>query len=205
MNFLHIIPSDIYTQIYKYIYDDCMKDIVRLYNDKRNNKYKDKLIRKIMNDDIWIHYTSLDLFNHVSLGIIGNADAIYGNADDVDGDLLDEEMYYLTKITKYNFRKYHYNILISELPEEFKNATCIRMTLLNDDNDIIDIVPLYYLFKDFITTWIELIYYTNKLLKEFLMVNNLQMELFSLYRFDTVIENGYLIIVPYFEEQIIFI
>jgi len=181
-----------------------MKDIVRSYTDKRNTKYKNKLIRKIMNDDMWVHYTSLDLFNHISLGIIGDAGAVYGNANDVDTDLLDEEMYYLTKITKYNFRKYHYNILIAELPVEFKDATCIRMTLLNDA-DIVDIVPLYYLFKDFITTWIELIYYTNKLLKEFLILNNLQMELFPLYRFDTVIENGYVIIVPYFEEQLIFI
>ena len=192
MNYLHIIPTDIYTQIYKYVYDDCMKDIVRSYNDKRNTKYKNKLIRKIMNDDIWIHYTSLDIFNHVSLGLLAES-----NVDnDNDNDLLDEEMYYLTKITEYNFRMYHYSILITELPDVFKDASCIRITLLNDD----DIVPLYYLFKDFITTWIELIYYTNKLVKEFLILNNLQMDFFPLYRYDTVIENGYTVLVPYFEE-----
>jgi hypothetical protein len=144
-----------------------------------------------MNDDIWIHYASLDIFNLTSLGIIGsdsNGSNEYG-----DSDYLDEEMYYLTKITENNFRRYHYNILITELPEIFKEATCIRMTLSLYD------IPLYYLLKDFLTTWIELIYFTDKLVKEYLVLNNLEMDMIPLYRFDTVIENGYTVIVPSFE------
>lgn len=192
MNYLHIIPTDIYTQIYKYIYDDCMKDIVFSHNDKRNRKYYNKMIRKIMNDDIWIHYTSLDIFNLVSLGISDDNDR--DDSDDSDDyDYLDEEMYYLAKITENNFRRYHYNILITELPEIFKEATCIRMTLSLYD------MPLYYLLKDFLTTWIELIYFTDKLVKEYLVLNNLEMDMIPLYRFDTVIENGYTVIVPSFE------
>jgi hypothetical protein len=69
-----------------------MKDIVFSYNDKRNRNYKNKVMRRIINDDIWIHYTSLEIFNLVSLGIIGNGDD-NGYADDTD--YLDEEMYYL--------------------------------------------------------------------------------------------------------------
>ena len=191
-NYLEIIPSDIYTQIYKYIYDDCMKDIVNSYNDKRNRNYKNKVIRRIINDDIWIHYTSLEIFNLVSLGIIGNGDADGVGSDDTD--YLDEEMYYLTKITAANFNRFHYNILITELPESFKEASCIRMALSYHNTQ-----PLYYLLKDYITTWIELIYYTNKLVKEYLIVSNLDMDMLPLYRFDTVIENGYTVIVPSFE------
>ena len=190
-NYLEIIPSDIYTQIYKYIYDDCMKDIVISYNDKRNSNYKNKVMRRIINDDIWIHYTSLEIFNLVSLGIIGDGDD-NGYADDTD--YLDEEMYYLTKITEANFNRFHYNILIAELPESFKEASCIRMTVSYHNTQ-----PLYYLLKDYITTWIELIYYTNKLVKEYLIVSNLDMDMLPLYRFVTVIENGYTVIVPSFE------
>jgi hypothetical protein len=168
-----------------------MKDIVNSYNDKRNRKYKNKVMRRIINDDIWIHYTSLEIFNLVSLGIIGNGDD-NGYADDTD--YLDEEMYYLTKITEANFNRFHYNILIAELPESFKEASCIRMTISYHNTQ-----PLYYLLKDYITTWIELIYYTNKLVKEYLIVSNLDMDMFPLYRFDTVIENGYTVIVPSFE------
>jgi len=193
MNYLHIIPTDIYTQIYKYIYDDCMKDIVFSHNDKRNRKYYNKMIRKIMNDDIWIHYASLDIFNLTSLGIIGSNGSGSSGNEYGDSDYLDEEMYYLTKITENNFRRYHYNILITELPEIFKEATCIRMTLSLYD------IPLYYLLKDFLTTWIELIYFTDKLVKEYLVLNNLEMDMIPLYRFDTVIENGYTVIVPSFE------
>ena len=195
-NYLEIIPSDIYTQIYKHIYDDCMKDIVFSYNDKRNRNYKNKVIRRIINDDIWIHYTSLEIFNLVSLGIISDSDDD-ANADGVgsdDTDYLDEEMYYLTKITEANFNRFHYNILITELPESFKEASCIRMALSYHNTQ-----PLYYLLKDYITTWIELIYYTNKLVKEYLIVSNLDMDMLPLYRFDTVIENGYTVIVPSFE------
>ena len=42
------------------------------------------------------------------------------------------------------------------------------------------------------------IYYTNKLVKEYLIVSNLDMDMLPLYRFDTVIENGYTVIVPSF-------
>lgn len=206
MNYLHIIPTDIYTQIYKYIYDDCMKDIVFSHNDKRNTKYKHKLIRRIMNDDIWIYYTSLEIFNAVSLGIVSDAN------DANETDLIDEELYYLSKITEYNLKMYHYDILITELPEKFKDASCIRMKLSNIDvllglniEDTEDNIytPLYYLFKECLTTWLELIYYTNKLLKEYLLLNDLELDFFTLYRFDTVIENGYTVIVPYFEEHIV--
>ena len=168
-----------------------MKDIVFYYNDKRNRNYKNKVMRRIINDDIWIHYTSLEIFNLVSLRIIGNGDD-NGYADDTD--YLDEEMYYLTKITEANFNRFHYNILIAELPESFKEASCIRMTVSYHNTQ-----PLYYLLKDYITTWIELIYYTNKLVKEYLIVSNLDMDMHPLYRFDTVIENGYTVIVPSFE------
>ena len=194
MNYLHIIPTDIYIQIYKCIYDDCMKEVVSNFTVKRNTNYKDKLIRRIMNDDIWIYYTSLDMFNAVSLGIIGNACNMMGDIRETE--LIDEELYYLSKITEYNFRQYHYMILITELPENFKEASCIRMKLSYVDT------PLYYLLKDFLTTWIELIYYTNKLVKEYVLINNLEMELdfFPLLRFEVVLENGYTVIVPCFEE-----
>jgi hypothetical protein len=169
-----------------------MKDIVFSYNDKRNRKYYNKLIRNIMNDDIWIHYTSLDIFNHVSLGIVNDE-----GEDHVDTDYIDEEFYYLTKITENNVKRYHYNILITELPDNLKEATCIRMTLSYYDTE--DTLSLYYLLKEFLTTWIELIYYTNKLLKEYFILNNLEFEMIPLYRFDTVIENGYTVIIPSFE------
>jgi hypothetical protein len=206
MNYLNIIPHDIYTQIYKYVYNDCMKEVVSSYNDKRNNKYKDKFFQNIINDNNRICYTYLDIFNPISFGIINN----YENMEN-DTDLLDEEIYYLSKITEYNFRKYHYNILINDLPDNFKEATCIRIKLSNIDillgfDDLDDTIypPLYYLFKDFLTTWLELIYYTNKLLNEYLLINNLvfNVNFFPLYKFETIIENGYVVIVPFFEEYI---
>jgi hypothetical protein len=130
-----------------------------------------------------------------------------------DDDMLDEELYYLSKITEYNFRKYHYNILITELPDNLKEATCIRLRISNidvllgfdiEDPDDIIYPPLYYLLNDFLTTWLELIYYTNKLLNEYLLIHNLTMNInfFQLDRFETVIENGYIVIVPVFEEYI---
>jgi len=209
MSYLHIIPYDIYTQIYKYVYNDCMKDIISTYKDKRNNKYKDKFIQNILNDDNMVYYTSLEIFNPISLGIVNDCENMEN-----DTDLLDEEMYYLSKITKFNFIRYHYNILITELPDNLKEATCIRIKLSNidillgfdDPNDTNYILypPLYYLFSDFITTWIELIYYTNKLLNEYLLIYNLAFDVnfFPLYKFETVIENGYVVIVPFFEEYI---
>jgi len=206
MNYLNIIPHDIYTQIYKYVYNDCMKEVVSSYNDKRNNKYKDKFFQNIINDNNRICYTYLDIFNPISFGIINN----YENMEN-DTDLLDEEIYYLSKITEYNFRKYHYNILINDLPDNLKEATCIRIKLSNinillgfDDLDDTIYPPLYYLFKDFVTTWLELIYYTNKLLNEYLLINNLvfNVNFFPLYKFETIIENGYVVIVPFFEEYI---
>lgn len=209
MSYLHILPYDIYTQIYKYVYNDCMKDIISTYKDKRNNKYKDKFIQNILNDDNMVYYTSLEIFNPISLGIVNDYESMEN-----DTDLLDEEIYYLSKITEFNFREYHYNILITELPDNLKEATCIRIKLSNidillgfdDPNDTNDILypPLYYLFNDFITTWIELIYYTNKLLNEYLLIHNLAFDVnfFPLYKFETVIENGYVVIVPFFEEYI---
>lgn len=190
INYLDIIPIDIYTQIYKYIYDDCMKDVVFSHNDKRNREYKKRIMDEMNDDAIWIRYTLLDLFNPVSLKIIGD-----GDIEDGDGvDYVDEEMYYLTKITANNFTRYHYNILIAELPANFKDAMCIRMTL-----SLYDLPPLYYLLDDFLTTWIELIYYTNRLVKEYLVIHNLEMDMIPLYQIDAVVENGYTVIVASFE------
>lgn len=190
INYLDIIPIDIYTQIYKYIYDDCMKEVVFSHNDKRNREYKKRIMDEMNDDAIWIRYTLLDLFNPVSLKIIGD-----GDIEDGDGvDYVDEEMYYLTKITVNNFTRYHYNVLIAELPANFKEAMCIRMTL-----SLYDLPPLYYLLDDFLTTWIELIYYTNRLVKEYLVIHNLEMDMIPLYQIDAVVENGYTVIVASFE------
>ena len=70
MNYLNIIPHDIYTQIYKYVYNDCLKELINTLDNKRNNKYKDLFIKNIINDENRIYYTSLEMFNLVSLGII---------------------------------------------------------------------------------------------------------------------------------------
>ena len=211
MSYLHIIPHDIYIHIYKYVYNDCMKDVVRTYKNKRDTKYKDKYLEAILNDDNRLYYTSLEIFNAVSLGITG--DLYDNNINNNNTDILDEELYYLSAITEFNFINYHYNILTTtDLPDNLKEATCIRIRLYNidillgfdDPNDTDNIIyaPLYYILNDFITTWLELVYYTNKLLNEYLFIHNLATNgaLFPLYRFDTVIENGYTVIVPIFEE-----
>ena len=222
MSYLTIIPHDIYTLIYKYVYKDCMNELVKNANDKRNGKYKDKFIKTIINGDVRLYYTSLEMFNMVSLGIIGKDEKCeeyyesYESYESYEGGEL-EELYYLSDITEYNFRKHHYDILITaELPENFKDATCIKMKLTNidtllgfnegfnngDEDNIY--IPLYYLLEDFLTTWLELIYYTNKLLNEYLAINNIviNVNFFPLYRFDTIVENGYKVIVPFFEEPI---
>ena len=209
-----------------------MTELVNRARDKRNTKYKDKFLKAIMNEDVRLYYTSLEMFNMVSLGIIDedeDCDKYYagetGDADDAcetgeTGETSElEELYYLSDITEYNFRKHHYDILITaELPENFKDATCIKMKLTNidtllgfnegfhngdDENDNV-YIPLYYLLEDFLTTWLELIYYTNKLLNEYLAINNIviNVNFFPLYRFDTIVENGYKVIVPFFEEPI---
>lgn len=225
MSYLTKLPHDIYTLIYKYVYKDCMTELIKSARDKRNTKYKDKFIKAIMNGDVRLYYTSLVMFNMVSLGIIGkdeNCDKYYANdMSEVTGETGElEELYYLSDITEYNFRKHHYDILITaELPENFKDATCIKMKLTNidtllgfnegfhngdDENDDNIYIPLYYLLEDFLTTWLELIYYTNKLLNEYLAINNIviNVNFFPLYRFDTIVENGYKVIVPFFEEPI---
>lgn len=214
MSYLTKLPHDIYTLIYKYVYKDCMTELVKRAKGKRDSKYKDKFMKTIMNGDVRLYYTSLDMFNMVSLGIIGkdeNCDKYYTN--DMTGETGDtgelEELYYLSEITEYNFNKYHYNILITELPDDFNDATCIKINLTNIDrllgfNDDNVYIPLYYLLKDFLTTWLELIYYTDKLLNEYLAINNIviNVNFFPLYRFDTIVENGYKVIVPFFEEPI---
>jgi hypothetical protein len=191
-----------------------MKDIVRTYKDKRDTNYKERFIQSITTDEIRLYYTTLDIFNAVSFGIANDGDAnMY--YDDNGLDILDEEMYYLSAITEFNFINHHFNILATtELPDNLKEATCIRIRLSNidillgfdDPNDTTNnlYAPLYYLFNDFIATWLELVYYTNRLLNEYLLINNLATNgaLFPLYRFDTVIENGYTVIVPIFEEPI---
>jgi hypothetical protein len=212
MNYLNLIPYDIYTQIYKYVYNDCIKELIFTLNNKRNNKYKDKFIKNIINDENRIYYTSLEMFNFVSLGIINkdeNSDKYY----DDDTDEL-EELYFLSDINVNNFTKYHYNILIQELPENFKDATCIKLKLSNidlllgfdeDNNEDNVYIPLYYILEDELKTWLELIYYTNKLFNEYLLINNLiiNVNFFTLYRFDTIIENGFTVLVPYFDEHFI--
>lgn len=212
MNYLNIIPYDVYTLIYKYIYNDCMKELT-IYNDnKRNNKYKDMFIKNIINDENRIYYTSLEMFNLVSLGIINNNEDSNKYYDDDTDEL--EELYFLSDINVDNFTKYHYNILIEELPENFKEATCIKLKLSNIDlllgfdeynNDDNVYIPLYYILEDELKTWLELIYYTNKLFNEYLLINNLiiNVNFFTLYRFDTVIENGFTVLVPYFDEHFI--
>ena len=211
MNYLNLLPYDIYTQIYKYIYNDCMKEIIIYGNKRRNNKYKYKFIRNICNDENRLYYTSLDIFNLVSLEIINKDDNIDKYYDNNTGEL--DELYYLSEINVNNFTKYHYRILISELPQIFKDASCIKLKLSNidillgidADNDDIIYPPLYYILKDELRTWLELIYYTNKLFNKYLVLNNLiiNINFFTLYRFDTIIENGYTVIVPYFEDSII--
>ncbi len=210
MNYLNMIPYDIYIQIYKYIYNDCMKELIFILNNRRNNKYKYKLIKNILNDKNRVYYTSLSIFNLKSLRIISNNDNsnnYYHNSSD---EL--EELYYLSEINVNNFLIYHYDILIAELPENFKDATCIKFKFSNidillgfdvDNNGIYS--PLYYILKDELRTWLELIYYTNKLINEYLLIHNLAINLnfFSLYKFDTIIENGFTVIVPYFEDHII--
>jgi hypothetical protein len=212
MNYLNIIPNDIYTQIYKYVYNDCIKDLIITINTKRNNKYKDKFIKNIINDENRIYYTSLELFNLVSLGIINKDEDSDKYYDNITDEL--EELYFLSDINIDNFTKYHYNILITELPKNFQNATCIKLKLSNidlllgfdeDNNDDNVYIPLYYILKDELKTWLELIYYTNKLFNEYLLINNLiiNVNFFSLYRFDTIIENGFTVLVPYFDEHFI--
>lgn len=208
MNYLNIIPYDIYTQIYKYVYDGCMQELIRNDITKRNNKYKDMFVKDIINYENRIYYTSLDIFGMVSLGIItdnNNTDQYYNNNTE---EL--EELYYLSDININNFIEHHYNILTTELPEDFKNATCIKLKLSNisillgfDTEDIY--IPLYYILENDLRTWLELIYYTNKLLNEYLLLNNIviNVDFFTLYRFDTIIENGFVVIVPSFEEYII--
>lgn len=208
-----MIPHDIYTQIYKYVYNDCLKELIITFDNKRNNKYKYKIIKNIINDEYRIYYTSLKIFNMVSLGIISNneeeSDKYY---EDNTEEL--EELYYLSDINIGNFTKYHYNILITELPENFKEATCIKLKLSNidllfgfdiDNNNDNVYIPLYYILKNEIKTWLELIYYTNKLFNGYLLLNNLIINLnfFTLYRFDIIIENGFTVLVPYFDEHFI--
>ena len=96
MNYLNIIPHDIYIQIYKYIYNDCMKELIFILKNRRNNKYKYKLIKNIINDENRIYYTSLSIFNLVSLGIINNND----NCDEYYNNSFDEleDLYYLSEI-----------------------------------------------------------------------------------------------------------
>lgn len=210
MNYLNIIPYDIYIQIYKYVYNDCLKELI-IYNDnKRNNKYKDMFIKNIINDENRIYYTSLEMFNMVSLGIINkDEDSNKYYYDDTD-EL--EELYFLSDINIDNFTNYHYNILIAKLPDNFKEATCIKLKLSNidlllgfvEDNDDDNVyIPLYYILEDELKTWLELIYYTNKLFNEYLVINNLiiNVNFYTLYRFDTIIENGFTVLVPYFDEH----
>lgn len=208
MNYLNLLPYDIYTQIYKYVYNDCMKELLSNNINKRNNRYKDFFIKKIINYENRIYYTSLDIFNMVSLGIISSDENVDNYYDNNTEEL--EELYYLSDINIKNFLEHHYNILTTELPEDFQNATCIKVKLSNisillgfDTDEIY--IPLYYILEDELKTWLELIYYTNILLNEYLLLNNIiiNVDFFTLYRFDTIIENGFIVIVPSFDEYII--
>ncbi len=208
MNYLNLLPYDIYTQIYKYVYNDCMKELLSNNIVKRNNRYKDLFIKDIINYENRIYYTSLDIFNMVSLGIISSDENVDNYYDNNTEEL--EELYYLSDINIKNFLEHHYDILTTELPEDFQNATCIKMKLSNisillgfDTEDIY--IPLYYILEDELKTWLELIYYTNMLLNEYLLLNNIiiNVDFFTLYRFDTIIENGFIVIVPFFDEYIL--
>ena len=208
MNYLNLLPYDIYTQIYKYVYNDCMKELLTNNIIKRNNRYKDLFIKDIINYENRIYYTSLDIFNMVSLGIISSDENVDNYYDNNTEEL--EELYYLSDINIKNFLEHHYDILTTELPEDFQNATCIKVKLSNisillgfDTEDIY--IPLYYILEDELKTWLELIYYTNMLLNEYLLLNNIiiNVDFFTLYRFDTIIENGFIVIVPFFDEYII--
>jgi hypothetical protein len=208
MNYLNIIPYDIYTQIYKYVYDGCMEELIRNHINKSNNIYKDLFIESIINYENRIYYTSLNIFNMVSLGIVAENDNTDYYYDNNTKEL--EDLYYLSDININNFLEHHYDILITELPEDLKNATCIKMKLSNisillglDTDDIY--IPLYYILEDELRTWLELVYYTNILLNEYLLQNNIiiNVDFFTLYRFDTIIENGFVVIVPSFDEFII--
>ena len=208
MNYLNLLPYDIYTQIYKYVYNDCMKELLTNNIIKRNNRYKDLFIKDIINYENRIYYTSLDIFNMVSLGIISSDENVDNYYDNNTEEL--EELYYLSDINIKNFLEHHYDILTTELPEDFQNATCIKVKLSNisillgfDTEDIY--IPLYYILEDELKTWLELIYYTNMLLNEYLLLNNIiiNVDFFTLYRFDTIIENGFIVIVPFFDEYIL--
>jgi hypothetical protein len=208
MNYLNLLPYDIYTQIYKYVYNDCMKELLSNNIIKRNNRYKDLFIKDIINYENRIYYTSLDIFNMVSLGIISSNENVDNYYDKNTEEL--EELYYLSDINIENFLEHHYDILTTELPEDFQNATCIKVKLSNisillgfDTEDIY--IPLYYILDDELKTWLELIYYTNMLLNEYLLLNNIiiNVDFFTLYRFDTIIENGFIVIVPFFDEYIL--
>jgi hypothetical protein len=191
-----------------------MKEIVRTYKDKRDTNYRDRFIQSIITEENRLYYTTLDIFNAVSFGIAN--DGVFNMSYDDNGlDILDEELYYLSAITEFNFRNHHFNILATtELPDNLKEASCIKVRLSNidillgfdDPNDTTNNVytPLYYLFNDNIATWLELVYYTNKLLNEYLLIHNIATNgaLFPLYRFETIIESGYTVIVPIFEEPI---
>lgn len=208
MNYLNLLPYDIYTQIYKYVYNDCMKELLSNNIVKRNNRYKDLFIKDIINYENRIYYTSLDIFNMVSLGIISSDENVDNYYDKNTEEL--EELYYLSDINIKNFLEHHYDILTTELPEDFQNATCIKVKLSNisillgfDTEDIY--IPLYYILENELKTWLELIYYTNMLLNEYLLLNNIiiNVDFFTLYRFDTIIENGFIVIVPFFDEYIL--
>ena len=208
MNYLNLLPYDIYIQIYKYVYNDCMKELLTNNIIKRNNRYKDLFIKDIINYENRIYYTSLDIFNMVSLGIISSDENVDNYYDNNTEEL--EELYYLSDINIKNFLEHHYDILTTELPEDFQNATCIKVKLSNisillgfDTEDIY--IPLYYILEDELKTWLELIYYTNMLLNEYLLLNNIiiNVDFFTLYRFDTIIENGFIVIVPFFDEYIL--
>lgn len=206
-----MLPHDIYIHIYKYVYNDCLKELIDTINNKRNNKYKNKIIKNIINDEYRIYYTSLKIFNMKSLGIISNNDEESDKYYEDNSDEL-EELYFLLDINVDNFIKYHYNILIKELPENFKEATCIKLKFSNidlllgfdiDNNNDNVYIPLYYILKNEIKTWLELIYYTNKLFNGYLLLNNLiiNVNFFTLYRFDIITENGFTVLVPYFDEN----
>ena len=208
MNYLNLLPYDIYIQIYKYVYNDCMKELLTNNIIKRNNRYKDLFIKDIINYENRIYYTSLDIFNMVSLGIISSDENVDNYYDKNTEEL--EELYYLSDINIENFLEHHYDILTTELPEDFQNATCIKVKLSNisillgfDTEDIY--IPLYYILENELKTWLELIYYTNMLLNEYLLLNNIiiNVDFFTLYRFDTIIENGFVVIVPFFDEYIL--
>ena len=146
--------------------DNKIKEYVHNSEGISGNPQRNYALTKITNPDTLLYYLDDDHILDPNLyKLLDNIDKYY---DSNTGEL--EELYYMSEINVDNFAKYHYSILISELPQIFKDASCIKLKLSNIDillgldaeNDDVIYQPLFYILKDELRTWLELIYYTNK-------------------------------------------